>query len=527
MKVLESSPKKSEYEQVLATVQKAASSGRQLTIDKKGNLKCQGFFSNFFLRLKVSCYSEKGYKQYVEGDRTQVRSKVLKKLEGLARQSRQEAILNARQGSLDPDREKPALDDFLDLYIEKAQENHVKVGLTGIKLSSRDFNSAAADFLSGSKTVTYSRKPVCPDFYDPNKTIANHEGLTGQQKTQIKSYQKSLKAYASTAESKKIIEHSEFREPPNPFPRVPQSRVQFFSGTREAVLRDAEKFGERDGPAKVLEKLDEITYYAAPPRRDMVPQFSSSKTVLNQADFKAQSEKRLLGEVNKRKRLGQEVPQQDISDKAVNFLCFLRKNIQTQLAKDGSLSGQLQTLFNENSAVSVRGSNSSLPDRLIPSKKLAATALDICMGGTETAPAAATEKKGLAFSDDVKVREIDSRHVAKQLRVDAIKDGHLEASRIEKRVIQDSTNDMEDSNPITAEETLTESTFHYEEKDLPDDFEKHVPHGGGGLAAVNFDDGDTSLAEPGLVGGGEERVEVSSGSWLKGQYETWLASEQS
>ena len=509
MRLFASAPKKSEYEKAFATVQKAATSGRQLIVDKKGNLKSRGVFSNFFLRLRVSCYSEKGYKKFKGGERNEVRSAVLKKLEGVARQSRKDAILNSHQGSLDPEKEGAALDGFLDHYIELRQESYEKNELADDFDNSR-FNSAVVKFLSLSKSATYSRKPESPGFYDPGKPLANREGLASHQKTQLASYQKLMTIYELAAATKRIIEQTGFHEPPKPFPEASQNRVQFFSGDRVTMFREIEEFGGSDAPGYVLGAMETVTFDDAHDAK-MEPRFSSRKK-WNQADFKAQSEKRVSGEVNKRGRLGQALPQQDISARTVNFLCFLRKNVQTQLAEGGDLSEQLQPLFNENSAVSVQGS-SSRPDRLIPSKKLVARALDICMGDTGVAPPPTAERQVPTFSDDVKVREIDSRHVDKGLLQVAVQGGQFETSPIQERKI---LGYEQESNPTTAEEALDGSTYHYEAKDLPEGFEKHVL--GKGVSPT--------AAEPGLASGGEEMGGITDGSWLKEQYAAWLTSEQ-
>ncbi len=512
---------RTEYEQILATVQKAASSGRQLSVDKKGNLKCRGAFSGFFLRLRVSCYSDERFKKYINVERYQVRATVLEKLEGIARKSRKEAILDFRQGSLNHENEATALDDFLDQYIELSHDG-LKGKLRAAECSTPQFNSEVLDFLRLSKTATYVKKPECPDFYDPGKPLSKQEGLTAHQKFLVRSYQGSMKIYELTAATKRIIEQTGFHEPPKPFPEASQNRVQFFSKTHEQSFKDMETLGGSEQPEEILNKMDEVTYVHALNSKGKLPRFSSKKT-WNQADFKAQSEKRLSSEARKRERLGQALPQQGDSAKAVNFLCFLRKSVQTQLAKRGDLPEQLQPLFNENSAVSVRGS-AAIPDRLIPSKKLVARALDICMSDTGIAPATVAEKKVPTFSDDVKVREIDSRHVDKGLLQVAVKEGQLETSPVQERKI---LGYERDTNPTTAEEALDGSTYNYEVEDLPEDFEKHVPGGGKIAAAVNSGDEDISFAEPGQAGGGEEMVGVTGDSWLNEQYAAWRTSEQS
>ncbi len=519
MRIFSSSPKRSEYEKVFATVQKAEISGRQLRVDKKGNLKSRGAIGSFFLRRKINRFSAKEYKSYIGGERKEVRSAVLKVLDGVARQSRKEAILNSRQGSLDPEREKASLNDFLDQYVEQNRAGFEKKERSD-DISTSDFNAAATDFLRLSKSTAYSRKPVCPDFHDPGKPPADREEITPQQKIQLNSYQKSMRIYKFATETHKLIEQTGFHEPPKPFAEPSQNRVQFFSSGHDQLFIDLEKYGGSDQTDKTVInalrsdiRLDN--------EGDKLPRFSST-TTWNKADFKDRTGKRLLGEVNKRKRLGQTLPQQGVSDKALDFLCFLRKDVQTQFAKEGDLPEHLQSLFNENSAVSIQNS-SAHPDRLVASKKLVGRALDICMGKTETAPSAATEKKVPTFSDDVNVREIDSRHVAKGLLQVAVQDGHFVPDPLEKSSI---LGYEQESNPTTAEEALGGSTYHYEEKGLPEGFEKHVPDGRVRLAAANSGNEDISSAGSGLAGGGGEKIGGSDGSWLQEQYSAWLTRGQ-
>ncbi len=523
MRLWASRPQESEYERVFATVQKAAAGGRQLAVDRKGNLKYRGSFSNFFLRCRVSFYSKKRYADYCGSERIKVRSAVLKKLEDVGKQARREAILSSRPASMDPESEKASLDDFLDLFIEIRQKGYENNELSQWS-SNDDFNAGALDFLSRSKTVTYVREPVCPDFYDPGKLPSDHQGLTELQETQIRDYRESRKTYQRAAASKTIIEHTDFLEPPGPFPGVSQSRVRFLSEPVEKLQVEMDKHGGADADADDLERLNKHGHdvYVRNPV-GATPRFSDGPgTVWNPADFKAHSEKRVLAETGKRKRLGQGLVGQDISAKAVDFLCFLRKNVQTQFTENGELPERLQLFFNENSAVSIQDS-SVQPDRLVPSKKLATMAVNLCMGDTEEKPPVVAEKKALAFSDDIKVREIESRHADKRLLQFAVHDGQFETTRSGERAILGRHN--RDSNPVTAEAAIDGVTHHYEEKSLPEEFEKHVPRGEKYPTATDRNDEGGLPAGSNRVGGSEETIGTSDRSWIQEQYASWDADK--
>ncbi len=473
------------YNEAVSTVEKAVEKDRELIVGKDGKLKTLGFFRNIFLQFKISCLSDRKYSKYCQQVRNPVRDAVLNKLEGLAKDARREAISSSFSEDA-IEQEKQGIENFVEAFTEERKKRYNALR------KSNDFNREALDFLKDSNNVTYARKPVAPDFYKPDEQGTQDSTLhTTHEKSEIKKYQRSQRIYKHTLASKKVLKHVDFRE-------------------------------NQKLSAKVSER---------------------PKTTRNKKDFKTHAEKRVVTEIARRERRRQAPVGEKTEGNTIDFLCFLRQQVQKKFTGKGELPEQFQALFNENSAVSIPGSRKE-PDRLIPSKKLATLAVDLCTGDHESGLQISAnsennvKSKPLAFSDVVGVQEIASSDVNQQLHRYAalkriqvgtginavIKKKLILSERQQKQLFPET---LAKDLVLPGDEEIENIVPSYEEGEVPEDHEKYSPHGGEYPAAANrADNGGLRVATRQIGTEGTREITGADG-WVKEQYMAWCTSQLS
>ncbi len=541
----------SEFDRALATVQKAETSGRQLRVGKKGNLKVVGFFGSLFLQCKLRASSKENHGRYLQGERRVIRAQVLQKLETLARQSREAAILGTFPGREVSQDVQEEIEAHLSSYIQNREETRRTLGGTERKedlgevfldeITDDVFNREAVNFLQDSKRAMFVRKPVAPKCFVPGQPLRKQiDQSTGGEKIVLGKYKKSLDIYEKTAgaiSGGRDVFARDYRVDSGERLHGSQARVRFFDPALDVhvdrVIEHVEKEA-RDHPEQSYEaskarqkRLDRAVYDISdkPPG----PLSSTPDKVWNKVDFRKQAEKRVTSEVSKRQEGEHEVNEQQV----VDFLCFLRKEVQKKFTGRGELPEQFQSLFNENSAVSIPDSFAE-PDRLLPSKKLVRTALDLCLSrppGGERLNVENTEvgaqQKAVTFSANVTVRETTSRARDAMVTRYAASKGQLvlDSAKQQREVF-----DMNDR-PLPLPDSiegLDNSLEYYEDvRGLPEGFEKFVPKDVPNSLwnesfTAGMENGDV-VTQPGSDAGASDRSSEPSGvDWVNRLYAKWL-----
>ncbi len=574
----------SEFDRAFATVRKAHESGRELRVDKKGNLKMLGFFGRLVLQYRVNRMSREGYRNYVAGERSATRTQVLKKLEGLAKQSRETAILGGLSGTTIGEDEKQQIEEHLSAYMERREamrpalggERTFKEGVTEEeqkqrknhdlpdKLASTNyiFNLNALDLLKSSEMSMFVRKPVLPKGFNPDESHQaqlQHSTRTSHERRAHRLHVKSQKVHAESVRvavvkpGDKIIDGTNFREDPGKFLLGSQGRVQFFDPDEDANVDEViaqNETGAEDHVDQSQEAIKErkrnvdMSIYNTYEGGTNTAIYSGPNKVWNKADFRVQAGKRVASEIGRRGRFGKEAVDEGVRDEAVDFLCFLRKEVQKKFTGKGELPERFQAFFNENSAVSVPDSSTN-QDRLVPSKKLARIAVNLCIGKAEGGTPDVAERgipenqRPLAFSGVVGVREIPtSASEALAVRYAAANNKLELTTPVQKRKVFGMYDELLEV-PVDEGAALDGVTEHYEKSvELPDDFEKFYPDGdpsayfpggpysGQGQEAEN-QDGEIVPTR----GHGREQPadspEAPGMKWVNKQYASWSAKQRS
>ena len=548
----------SEFDRALTTVQKAEESGKQLRVDKKGNLKVVGFFGNLFLKYKLRTFSKNRYGEYLQGERREIRVQVLQKLEGLAKQSREKAILGILPEGVASEEVQEEIETHLQGYIQSRKATRQILGgterkeeLHGVDLNEITddvFNRDAVNFLQNSKRPMFARKPVAPDCYVRDVPLGEQiDQSTGGDKAALMKYGKSLGVYERTVglvPGERDAFSKDYRVDPGERLHGSQVRVQFFDPTEDALF---DKFIERSesivaskpvqsneannpvqsNEAKELiqRRLERVVFNVV--EKPEGPLFITPKKEWNKEDFRNQAGKRVGAEVRKRNlgELGE-------SKQAVDFLCFLRKEVQKKFTKRGELPEQFQSLFNENSAVSIPGSTAK-PDRFIPSRKLVRTALDLCLSrlpegepNVENTEGGALQKP-VAFSDKVMVRETTSRESDAMATRYAVVLDELSPDPKERVGLFFDSDRQRLPMPASKEDLDNPAEHFSEDHELPEGFKKFVPKDvptsllDESLSA-SIENGDV-VVPPGSDAGVPDRSSDLSGiDWVNKLYGKWL-----